>query len=125
MMTQPYSPQDRLQKRLNRMRRVFIHLVLTLIIVLSITWAVEQTHVPRSLENIVPAAVLLFIAHALWVVYQESSAFIVHQEMQRAGYDEDAREKPKRGAFTIDDEGELVEIMDEAAQDEKPKHNVN
>jgi hypothetical protein len=123
MMTQHYSSHDRLRKRLNRMRRVFIHLVLTLIIALSITWSVEQMNAPRSIENLVPVAVLLFIAHALWVTYQESSAFIVHQEMQRTGYDEDMSEKPKRGAFTIDDEGELVEIVDDAAQDEKLKHN--
>jgi hypothetical protein len=104
---------ERVEKRLNGIRRLFVHLILTVVIALGLTWAVDQLGVPRKAEDIIPLAVLLFIAHALWVMYTEMRYRIVQEELSRAQEsDANLDDKPKRGgSFALDDDGELVELI--------------
>ncbi len=103
------NTQKRIQQRLNRMKRLFAHLALTLIITLSIVYGVDQQIIPaRSEDDFIPVLVLLLIVHALWVMYQEAGHFIVQQETQRQT-DDDEEEKPKH-QLEVGDDGELVEV---------------
>ncbi len=105
--------QERVTRRLNRYKRLLAHLLITLVLVAILSWANFQVNI------LVPAVVLLFIAHALWVaVYQEAKETIIHQEMERARQSAPAAfaEKPKREQhFSLKSDGELVEITDEEA----------
>jgi len=106
---------------LNRMKRLFIHLALTLVITLGIIYSVDNLGLPARVEDdIIPIVVLLFIAHALWLVYQEARYSIIQQEMQRSAGDDEA-EKPKH-QLEISDDGELVEVFFDDAEPEKVKH---
>ena len=114
--------EKHMQSRLNRVKRLFAHLALTLVIVLGIIYSVDHLGVPARIENdLIPIFVLVFIAHALWVVYQEAVHTITRQEMQHeADY---SAEKPKRH-LALDDDGELTEIIyDDGIWDEKVKHS--
>lgn len=113
--------EHRVEKRLRRRKHLFIHLALTLLFVLAATWFVDLFGAPRQIEDVViPAAVLLFVARALWYIYQESGSFIIQQETERERYAEQA-EKPKHH-LAIGEDGELTEIAyDEDDWDEKPK----
>lgn len=117
--------RERIDKRLSRMKWLFIHVVLTIILVLGLVWSVEQLGAPLQLENdLAPLAVLALLAHAFWVMFYEARYFIIDQETRRNQPDNlDVSEKTKRDShFAIDDDGELVEVTDESAWDEKPKH---
>jgi hypothetical protein len=111
--------RERIQKPLKRLRFFFAHLVLTAVVALGLTLAIEQAWLPKSVEFLIPTAVLVYIAHALWIGYQGASSFIVQQaierEQRRANVE--AAEKPKRGNHLIlDGDGELVEVPDEALE---------
>jgi hypothetical protein len=70
-------------------------------------------------EFLIPVVVLVYIAHALWIGYQGASSFIVQQaiERERRRTDAETAEKPKRGnRLILDDDGELVEVPDEALE---------
>jgi hypothetical protein len=118
------STQQRIQQRLNRMRRLFAHLVLTLLIVLGIIYSVDHLGIPPQTEDdLIPIVVLLFIAHALWVGYQEAGQFITQQETQRGDSYDELDEKPKHH-LGVGDDGELTEVIsDEDVWDEKVKHS--
>jgi hypothetical protein len=110
---------ERIRKRLNRLKRFVAHLVLTVVVCLALTLAIEQSWLPRSTEGVIPLLVLLYIAHALWIGYREASNFIVQQEIERERRrtDAEAAEKPKRGSrLALDDDGELVEMPDEETE---------
>jgi hypothetical protein len=113
--------EKRIQNRLKRVKRLFVHLALTLMIVLGIIYAVDQLGISARIEDdMIPIVVLLFIAHALWVMYQEAENFITQQETQRA----DAPEEKPKHYLALDDDGELTEIIeDEMVWDEKLKHS--
>jgi hypothetical protein len=98
-----------------------MHLALTILIVMLITWSVDLVGMPRQVEDmVIPAVILLFVARALWFVYQESGSTILEQETERERYN-DLDEKPKR-RLAVGDDGELTEIVyDEDAWEEKPK----
>lgn len=118
--------QKRIQKRLNRMERLFTHLAVTLVITLGIVYGVEYLGIPAQTEDaIIPIVVLLFIAHALWVMSSEAKHFIIQQETGQASssYNNEDEEKPKR-LLALDDDGELTEIIDDAIDwDEKVENS--
>jgi len=113
--------RERIEKRLSRMKRLFIHLALTIFFALAVMWSVNQLSAPARLEDdLIPVAVLAFIAHALWVTFCEAKYFIISQEMQREQHTD--VEKPKRGNhLVIDDDGELTEVLDEDTWKQKLK----
>jgi hypothetical protein len=109
---------ERVHHRLWRLRRLVIHLVITLILAVSMSLILEQPNAPEVLETLIPAVVLVFIAHALWFSYQEAQRYIVQQESNRE--EAGLSEKPKRGVrMSLSDDGELIELPE--AFDEKPK----
>jgi hypothetical protein len=109
--------QDRVEKRLRRRNHLFIHLALTLLLVILIA----GLGVSQQIEDtVIPAVVLLFVARALWFVYQESGTAILHQEIEHERYD-DMDEKPKHH-LAIGDDGELTELPYDGDWQEKPKH---
>jgi hypothetical protein len=115
--------ERRVEKRLRRRKHLFIHLALTLLFVLVATWFVDLFGAPRQIEDvIIPAAVLLFVARALWYIYQESGSFIIQQETERERYAE-PDEKPKH-QMAVGDDGELAEIAyDDDDWEEKLKRS--
>jgi hypothetical protein len=122
-MSSRYLDNRPLRGRVLRIKRLFVHLVATIVLALAITAGVDRFNVPRSVGDVViPAAVLLFVARALWVSYQEATYFVVRHEAER---DESwSDEKPKRGRLELGDDGELVEIVDDAEaelHDTEPK----
>jgi Co/Zn/Cd efflux system component len=118
------AASKRLQSRLKRVKGLFVHLVLTLVLTLGIIYGVDHLGLAaRTEDDVIPILVLLLIAHALWVVYQEAVHAITQQEMQNAGLDDVMEEKLKR-RLGVGDDGELTEIIyDEDAWDEKVKHS--
>lgn len=111
--------QQRIQKRLNRIRRYIGHLVLTLIIAIGTTKLVEDLGAPREWENIIPVAVLFFILHTVWLAYREVKQYIIQQEMQREEpLDLNWSDKPKR-YYVAQDDGELVEVSAEEILEEE------
>lgn len=114
------SVNERAGKRFFRLKVLFVHLVATLVIALGVTLAMDRFNLSRAIEGVIPAAILLFVAHALWVMYREARAWIIHQEM-RAETGSEA--KPKRQQFRVGDDGELIETTDwvEETQPQKPK----
>ncbi len=105
---------DRVQRRLLKWKRLILHLILTLVIAIGLTMAIEGGGLSRDFEFLIPAAVLLFIPHALWVSFCELRNVITRQEYERAGVSlDDVDEKPKRGGhLLVDDDGELLEMID-------------
>jgi hypothetical protein len=103
-----------------RIKRLFVHLVATLVIAVGMTVAAQRFDVPKSAaEVVIPAAVLLFIAHALWLMYREGQQFIIRQEIERERADAEMDEKPKREErLALGDDGELIEITDDEAYEE-------
>ncbi len=83
----------------------------------------DRFNLPREIEGVIPAAILIFVAHALWVMYQEARNMILHQETERLSAESWSDEKPKRQQFRISDDGELIETTDwvEDTQPQKPK----
>jgi hypothetical protein len=126
-MSSRYLDNRPLRGRVLRIKRLFVHLVATIVLALAITAGVDRFNVPRSVGDVViPAAVLLFVARALWVSYQEATYFIVQQEAERERQRDESwsDEKPKRGRLELGDDGELVEIVDDAEaelHDTEPK----
>jgi hypothetical protein len=111
--------RERVRKRLTRLKLFAAHLVLTVAVCLTLTLAIDQAWLPKSVEGLIPIVVLVYIAHALWIGYQEASNFIVQQEIERERRraDAEAAEKPKRGnRLILDDDGELLEAPDEATE---------
>jgi hypothetical protein len=117
--------RERIEKRLNQVKRLFTHLVLTIVFALGMMWAVSQLDAPKRLEDdLIPIAVLAFIAHALWVMYGAAKQFIIDQEIGRE--ERTDMEKPKRNShLVVDNDGELLEVLDDTAWDEKPKHDYS
>lgn len=110
---------DRINQRLLRLKRLFVHLVLTVVLALSLTYT-SNPAIQSASDTLIPVIVLLFIAHAFKVMYREAEHFIVQQEM--AAQDAELEEKPKRGGrLVLDDDGELVEIFSDDEPEEKPK----
>jgi hypothetical protein len=112
----------RIHRRLLKWKRLAVHLIFTFVIAIGLTIAIEGGNLSRDFEFVIPAAVLLFIPHALWVSYGEMRNFIVRQEYERTGLSvDDTDEKPKHGSrLMLDDDGELVEYID--IEDEKSKY---
>jgi low temperature requirement protein LtrA len=116
--------QERIEKRLNRFRRFFGHLVLTVIIALGTTKLVEDLGAPRQWENIIPVAVMIFIAHALWLMYREVKQMIIQQELQREQQTDLVwSDKPKR-YYVAEDDGELVEVTAEEILEAEARHEA-
>lgn len=115
--------QDRIDKRLRRRKLLSLHVGLTILIALATVWAVEVFNLPSKAEDIViPAAVLLLIAHVLWSKYQDAANTIIQQETLRE-QQMDAYEKPKHH-MAVDDDGELTEVIyDENDLEEKSKRS--
>ncbi len=116
--------RERIQKPLRRLRFFFAHLVLTVVVALALTLAIEQGWLPKSVEFLIPTVVLVYLAHALWIGYQGASSFIVQQAIEREQRRADAEtaEKPKRGnRLILDGDGELVEVPDEAVEQSAEK----
>jgi hypothetical protein len=113
--------QDRIERRLQRRKLLTLHVGLTILVALTVVWAVDVFNLPSKTQDvIIPAAVLLLIAHLLWTKYQDSGEAIIRQEIQREQQG-DLYEKPKH-RMAIDDDGELTEIVyDQDAWEEKPK----
>lgn len=112
--------EERIQKRLLRRKLFSLHAGLTILVALATVWAVDVFNLPdKTQEIIIPAAVLLLIAHGLWSKYQDGVERIIREEMQR-GEPGDFYEKPKHH-MAIDDDGELTEIVDDEAPREKHK----
>lgn len=113
--------RQRVRNRLTRIKRFFLHLVVTIIACLALTLGINQFGLSRSLEPAIPILVLLYIAHAISLGYQETVSFIVQQEMGRVERSDDIsiEEKPKRGqALVLGDDGELEEVL------ERPTHET-
>jgi hypothetical protein len=123
------TPSERANRRLRRLRLLFVHLVLTIILALGLTYLSNlepfslsifggEVHIPGAADSVIPVVVLLFVAHALWFVYREARNFIVRDEMPRQ--ETVLQEKPKREQhFVLDDDGELVEVPVEDEAHEK------
>lgn len=104
--------RDRITWRLARLKRLFIHMGITLVVVIGLTFALEQRAIPADLEVLIPAAVLLFIAHAFWVMWLEAKHYIVQQEM--SSQHTERQEKLKHSEIVgIGDDGELVELPED------------
>ncbi len=100
----------RISRRLLRVKCFLVHLIATIVIAVGMTAAADRSLISKAaVDVVIPAAILVFIAHALWITYQESTDLIVRQEAGRA--DDDWDEKPKHdGRLVLGDDGELVEI---------------
>ncbi len=118
--------RERAAKRLSRFRRLIVHLGLTVVIALGLTFAIDQFRLPRVVEVVIPLAVLLFIAHAFWLMYVAARDRITEQEFERerqrrADRARAAVSKPKRAQhFSLSDDGELVQV-DDSPEYEKTK----
>jgi hypothetical protein len=95
-------------------KRLFVHLAATIALAVGLTILIEQRGASRDLEFIIPLAILVFIAHALWLAYQVAQRVLGEQE---------AKEKPKRSErLADDDDGEVVAMMFDAEPPAKRKH---
>lgn len=108
--------ESRVSSRLLRVKRFFVHLIVTLVVAVGLTAASARGWVANeAADALIPAAILIFVAHALWLAYQEATYMIVQQE---TGDDWD--EKPKRDTrLAVGDDGELVEIDEPHAEKRK------
>jgi hypothetical protein len=115
-----YENEDELSQRINqrlaRLRWLFVHLAITIVVAVGLSLAMERMAVPDYVEAIIPTVVLLFIAHAFGVMWFEAKRFIVQQET--AAYQTEMPEKAKHDdyvgvALLIGDDGELVEFSEE------------
>ncbi len=119
------SVHERVTKRLNRIKRLIVHLVLTVAVALLLPLATTHGLISHDLEALIPLVVFTFIGHAFWLIYQEAQDRIVQQEIEReqqrvASLVEAV--KPKRAQhFSLNDDGELVEIPDESSEKAKRK----
>lgn len=120
-----FNWNERAGKRIYRLKVLFVHLVATLVIAIGVRVAMDRFNLSRDVEAVIPAAILLFVAHALWVMYQEARNMILQQETERLRVESLSGEKPKRQQFRIGDDGELVETTDwvEETQPQKPKRS--
>lgn len=118
-----YLDQDRIRQRvrarLSRIRRLIIHIVLTIGVIAASVYAAEEAVISQGMGAALSiAAVAVFVAHAMWLGYHEASAVITRQEIEREREraHSDAIEKEKRASsasYTITDDGELIPIDDE------------
>jgi len=115
-----------IEKRVNRIKVLFVHLIVTISLALAIMWAVDQLGLPQKAEDIIPLAVLMFVGHAMWLLYEEGRNYIIHQEMGRTQESSaDLEEKPKRnGPLALDDDGEFADSFynEESGNDHVRQH---
>jgi len=114
------SLNNRIEKRLRRRRFFFLHAGFTVLLTLAVLWAVDVFNLPPKTQDIViPAAVLLLIAHLLWSKYQDTNDAIIQQELRRERQYQQM-EKPKRHLMVSDD-GELSEVVEDDWDDRNEK----
>lgn len=110
---------ERAAKRIARIKRLFIHLMVTVGLAIGITVAVDRLGAHRNFEDIMlPATIILFVAHAVWLMATEASNYALLVEMMRAQQQPPAKQKRKRQLpeRLIASDGEVLEIVSDESE---------
>lgn len=120
MQTDNEILQQRVRQRLRKMQRFFIHLLVMVGGSMAFGIAAENSD---TLNNyaiiIIPALVLSFIAHALWLAYHTAADRMMQQEMsqqQFAGYDKPKRKRHLEERLLETADGEIYEVVGDEDQ---------
>jgi hypothetical protein len=126
MQIEDQSIQQRVNQRLSKMRRFFIHLMFMIGGTIAFGVAGNYSDALNDYAGIViPLLIFSFIAHAVWFGYTEAADRMIQEELARHQYmDSDNREKPKRSVpdrliETLD--GEVLEVIDEPADNDSTR----
>lgn len=107
-----HTVEQRVNRRMNRIKRLIAHGVLTLIIFYGILFA-GAAEVITALPAVMIVLLLIFslIAHGLWLGLPTLRETLTRQEEENTFY-----EKPKRSRLELSDDGELIDVDAEQQQ---------